>query len=59
MKCGYFIEDSLHYLPVVLPLMEETGGVLITFSRKTASRLDEWPNTVPRVAFFRGYRDLP
>jgi glycosyltransferase involved in cell wall biosynthesis len=58
MKCGYFVAGSLHYLPVVLPLMEETGGVLITFNKGAAGLLGEGADAVPRVAFFRGYRDL-
>jgi CDP-glycerol glycerophosphotransferase (TagB/SpsB family) len=40
MQYGYFIADSLHYLPIVEPLIRTTGGVLITLAREVKLRFD-------------------
>jgi CDP-glycerol glycerophosphotransferase (TagB/SpsB family) len=40
MQYGYFIADSLHYLPIVEPLIRKTGGVLVTLDKKVKLRFD-------------------
>jgi CDP-glycerol glycerophosphotransferase (TagB/SpsB family) len=54
---AYFIEDSPHYLPVVLPLISETGGMLLYLRRKTVRNLDH-PDMDMQLRCFRGYKQL-
>lgn len=35
MRIGYYVGTELHYAPHVLPLIEETGGLLITLNKRT------------------------
>ncbi len=56
IKVGYFIAGSLHYLPTILPLIKETGGMIITFRNIPDKYLNgEESVTVVR---FSGYRSL-
>jgi len=34
MRIGYFIVNSLHYIPIVLPLIDETGGLIISLKKR-------------------------
>jgi len=55
MNIGYFIENSPHYLPTVLPLVQETGGIIITFSKKAIRCIKS--NKI-KVFYFHGYKHL-
>ena len=43
MKISYFIEHSLHYLPIILPLIHKTGGTIITLVKNTEKYLRDTP----------------
>ncbi len=58
MKPAYFIANSPHYLPTVLPLIKETGGTLITFNRRTRRFLPKEAGRSFTIRFFPNYRSL-
>lgn len=41
MNIGYFIAGSLHYLPLIYPLIRETGGFIITFKKGAGKFITE------------------
>lgn len=57
MKIAYFIASSLHYLPTVLPLVRETGGLILTFKRIPSSHLEGHKCNF-KILKFRNYNEL-
>ncbi len=43
MKICYFIEHSLHYIPIILPLIQKTGGTIISHVKNTEKCLKHKP----------------
>ncbi len=58
MKPAYFIANSPHYLPTVLPLITETGGTLISFNRRTGRFLPKEIGRSFTIRFFQNYKSL-
>jgi CDP-glycerol glycerophosphotransferase (TagB/SpsB family) len=62
MNIAYYMSDSLHYLPTILPLLKETGGILLTLNKKTAAYIgtsEEYRDTEVRyfkkIEFLKNY----
>jgi len=58
VRPAYFIANSPHYLPTVLPLITETGGTLISFNRRTGRFLPKETGRSFTIRFFQNYRSL-
>ncbi len=58
MKPAYFIANSPHYLPTVLPLIGETGGTLVTFTRRIERYIPKALRSNFTVRYFLHYRSL-
>lgn len=58
MRLAYFIANSPHYLPTVLPLIRKTGGILITFNRRALRFIPKEDNGRFSVCRFSGYKSL-
>ena len=58
MRPAYFIANSPHYLPTVLPLITQTGGSLITFNRRARCFLPMEISKNIDIRFFPNYRSL-
>jgi len=56
MKVGYLV-TNFHYIPTILPLIKETGGLLLHFHRRVDRYLDQ-PHLNYQLLRFRGYKDL-
>jgi len=56
MEVGYLVAN-LHYIPTVLPLIMETGGLLLSFHRKTIRYLENLDLNF-QLLHFKGYKDL-
>ena len=57
MNIGYFIENCLHFLPHIMPLVKETGGTILTFHRKTEKFIDE-PSENYNIVYYKNYKHL-
>ncbi len=57
MNVGYFIAGSLHFIPSILPLIMETGGVIITF-KKGVEKLIDGKEKNYTISYYRNNKDL-
>jgi CDP-glycerol glycerophosphotransferase (TagB/SpsB family) len=57
VKVGYFISKSVHYLPTILPLLEVTGGTIITLSKK-AKRCIGQKTSPLNIQYYSHYKKI-
>lgn len=57
MNVGFFIADSFHYLPTILPLIRTTGGSIITFKKKLSKYIGSGKKNFT-VLYYKNYKYL-
>jgi CDP-glycerol glycerophosphotransferase (TagB/SpsB family) len=57
MNIGYFIAGSLHYLPLINPLISETGGTIITFKKGAEKYISEGTRDY-KIIKYKNYKSL-
>jgi CDP-glycerol glycerophosphotransferase (TagB/SpsB family) len=58
LKYGYFIKNSLHYIPTVLPLIKETGGILITLNKKTEKHISAHDRINFEIQYYKNRKEI-
>lgn len=58
MNIGYFIANSPHYLPTVIPLICKTGGIILTFNKHTERYIEQVPHKNFSILYYRNYVHL-
>ncbi|MCK4804178.1 MAG: CDP-glycerol glycerophosphotransferase family protein [Spirochaetes bacterium] len=57
MKICYFIEHSLHYLPIIVPLIQKTGGTIISLVKNTHKYLEHTKNNF-NILYYKNFNRL-